>query len=131
MTGQSGEEVDRPTVLVVEDDENVRELIRMALAHTGCRLLLAGSAAEATAAADGHRIDLLLTDVVLPGATGTEVAAALLAENPAMHVIYVTGWQEHVALADVPEGSLVQKPFVLAELARTVTQALEEIRGEG
>ena len=64
MEGQRGKPDDRPTILVVEDDEQVRELIRKTLAQTGMRVLVAGSAAEATAAAEAERIDLLLTDVV-------------------------------------------------------------------
>ena len=64
------------------------------------------SAAEARAAAAGTHIDLLLTDVGLPRATGTELATELRAAQPALRVIYMTGWQEHNALADVPDGLL-------------------------
>ena len=124
MAGDSGAAADRTTILVVEDNENVRELILKALAPTGSHLLVAGSAAEAIAAAAGTHVDLLLTDVGLPGPSGTELATTLCAERPALRVIYMTGWQEHTALADVPDGVLLSKPFNLAELARVVANAL-------
>ena len=116
---------DRTTILVVEDDEAIRELVRKALAPLGTHVLLAGSAAEALAVAAGTHVDLLLTDVGLPGASGTELATELCAERPDLQVIYMTGWQEHVALADVPEGALLSKPFSLAELTRVVAGALD------
>ncbi len=108
---------DRTTILVVEDDETVRELVRKALAPLGTRVLVAGSATEALVAAAGTHIDLLLTDVGLPGASGTELATELRATQPALRVIYMTGWQEHNALADVPDGLLLSKPFDLAGVA--------------
>jgi len=115
---------DRTTILVVEDDETVRELVRKALARLGTRVLVAGSATEALEAAAGTHIDLLLTDVGLPGASGTELATELCATQPALRVIYMTGWQEHNALADVPDGLLLSKPFDLAGLQRAVADAL-------
>jgi CheY-like chemotaxis protein len=124
MVDQNGGAGDRTTILVVEDDEAVRELIRKALAPIGSRLVLAGSAAEAAAAAAGTHIDLLLTDVGLPGASGTELAAKLRAEQPALRVIYITGWHDHIALGDVPDGLLLRKPFDLAELTWVVASAL-------
>ena len=124
MTGDSGGTGDGTTILVVEDDEAVRELVRKALAPLGSRVFVAGSAAEAAAVAAGTRIDLLLTDVGLPGPSGTELATELCAAQPALRVIYMTGWQEHIALADVPDGLLLSKPFDLAELAQVVAGAL-------
>ena len=116
---------DRSTILVVEDDETVRELVRKALAPLGTHVLVAGSAAEALAAAAGTHIDLLLTDVGLPGASGTELATELCAEQPDLQVIYMTGWQEHLALPDIPAGALLSKPFNLVELTRVVAAALD------
>ena len=125
MAGQSSEARDRTTILVVEDDDAVRELIQKALAPGGSRLLVAGSAAHAAAAAAGTHVDLLLTDVDLPDGRGTDLAARLRAEQPDLRVIYMTGWQEHLALADIPEGVLLGKPFSLAELTRVVAGVLD------
>ena len=124
MAGEGGEAGERTTILVVEDDEGVRELITKALEPMGARLLVAASAAEAVEAAIGAHIDLLLTDVVLPGMSGTELAASLCVAQPALRVIYITGWEEHAALADVPDGGLLRKPFGLAELTSAVANAL-------
>jgi DNA-binding NtrC family response regulator len=113
------------TILLVEDDEAVRELIRKALTRIGSRLVVAGSAAEATAIAAEMHIDLLLTDVVLPGASGIDLAAVLLARQPRLGVIYMTGWEEHSALAAIPDGvPVLKKPFDLWELAQAVTTVL-------
>ena len=124
MAGQSGEEDDRATILVVEDEEAIRGLIRTVLAPTGVRVLLTGSAEEASAAATGTHIDLLLTDVVLPGASGKELATTLGDAQPGLKVIYMTGWREHVELIDVPDALVLSKPFQMKELARVVASAL-------
>ena len=117
---------DRTTILVVEDDETVRELVRKALAPLGTRVLVAGSAAEALAAAAGTHIDLLLTDVGLPGASGTELATELRAAQPDLRVIYMTGWQEHLRSRTSLTDVLLSKPFTLAELERAVADALDK-----
>jgi DNA-binding NtrC family response regulator len=117
MTGQT-------TILVVDDEDGIRDLIRTVLEPTGAQLLLAGSAEEAAAAAADAHIDLLLTDVTLPGASGTELATTLRTRQPALKVIYMTGWQEHVSLDDVPDALILNKPFELIELARFVAAAL-------
>ena len=125
MGGQRADAGAQTTILVVEDDEAVRELIQKTLAPIGSRLLVAGSAEEAALLAAEAEIDLLLTDVVLPGASGTELATWLLAEQPTLGVIYITGWEEHSALAGIPSGApLLRKPFDLWELAQSVTSAL-------
>jgi CheY-like chemotaxis protein len=127
MTTKPGAADDGRTVLVVEDDVAVRELIRKTLAPLGSRLLVAGSAVEAAALAAETHVDLLLTDVVLPGENGTVLALTLRADRPALRVIYMTGWHEHAALADIPDGfQLFRKPFDLSDLARAVTTALDD-----
>jgi CheY-like chemotaxis protein len=124
MAGDTDDGDDRTTILVVESNESVRELILKVLAPIGSRVLVAGSAAEAVAAAAGTHVDLLLTDVGLRGVSGTELATQLHAEQQDLRVIYMTGWQEHLALADIPEGALLSKPFNLAELKQAVAGAL-------
>jgi two-component system cell cycle sensor histidine kinase/response regulator CckA len=120
-----GEAGDQPTILLVEDDEAVRELIRKTLAPSGSRVLVAGSATEAHGVAAGTLIDLLLTDVVLPGASGIDLATKLRAEQPALRVIYITGWHDHSALADISDGDqLLKKPFDMSELALAVASEL-------
>jgi CheY-like chemotaxis protein len=116
---------DRPTILVVEDDATIRDLIRTVLARFDARLMLAGSAEEAAAAAAAEpHIDLLLTDVLLPGASGRELATTLRGTHPALRVIYITGWRENTALDGIPDAMILSKPFELKELARVVASAL-------
>jgi CheY-like chemotaxis protein len=125
MASQHDGSGDRSTILVVDDEVAIRELIRTVLAPTGARVLLAGSAQEAFAIAAGEaHIDLLLTDVVLPGKSGTALATTLHDAHPALTVIYMTGWREHTALDGVPDAMVLSKPFELKELARLVASAL-------
>jgi DNA-binding response OmpR family regulator len=127
MGGHRADAGAQTTILVVEDDEGVRDLIRKALAPIGARLLVAGSAADAVVLAADEHVDLLLADVVLPGASGPELAAQLRAARPTLQVIYITGWDDHSALAGVPEGvPLLKKPFDVWELAQAVTSALSK-----
>lgn len=116
---------DRTTILVVDDDATIRDLIRTVLAQFDARVLLAGSAEEAavSAATEPH-IDLLLTDVLLPGENGAELATTLHGTHPAVRVIYVTGWRDHAALDHVPDTMILTKPFEPKELARVVATAL-------
>jgi two-component system cell cycle sensor histidine kinase/response regulator CckA len=126
MSALRGGGGDPATVLVVEDSDAVRELVRLALEGTGLRILVAASGAEAVAAAARRGIDLLITDVVLPGMNGPELAKALRAEHPSLRVIYISGWYDHVAFPDVRDGLLLTKPFSLEELRRVVAEALED-----
>ena len=118
----------RETILLVEDEPQVRAVIRRVLTTYGYTILEApdGPAGLVIWEARGHEIDLLLTDVVMPrGMTGPDLAAALRRDRPHLRVIFMTGYQAEVDLdrigADAP---LLRKPFSLAELARTVEDTL-------
>jgi len=115
---------DRATVLVVEDDQSVLELIRLVLIRTGVRAFIAESAMEAAAIANEAHIDLLVTDVVLPGASGVELAALLRAERPSLRVLFITGWADPSELNDLADGMLLRKPFDVRDLERAVATAL-------
>ena len=109
------------TVLVVEDNEAVRELVHVALEGTGLRVLVAGSAAEALEAAVRRWIDVLVADVILPDATGPALAAALREDSPGLRVVYVSGWHDEPGFPDVSDGVLLEKPFSLDALRSAVT----------
>jgi len=118
------------TVLVVEDQPELRQLLALMLGHRGYRVLTAGDAEGALAVAERHdgNVDLLLTDVVLPGPSGRELADRLLAERPGTRVIYMSGYTDEVVLRHgVEEGSLtfVQKPFDEKTLLGKVRQLLD------
>jgi PAS domain S-box-containing protein len=114
------------TILLAEDEEDVRTLLCELLESHGHRVLEASSPANALVVADGFRghIDLLLTDVVMPGGTGRDLARELMARRPEMKVLYISGYPEHGAPNRVLENGVpfLPKPFtrdlLLAKLAQ-------------
>ena len=117
------------TVLVVEDEEAVRALARRVLTAKGYRVLDAASATEALKLADGgrRRLDLLVTDVVMPGMGGPALAEQLVAQQPGLRVLYISGYAEEAIRRQgtlAAGGALLEKPFTADELARRVRQAL-------
>ncbi|HTZ47926.1 MAG TPA: ATP-binding protein [Verrucomicrobiae bacterium] len=117
---------DSRTVLVVEDDNSVRELAGRFLDSAGFRVLAAKDGLEALQLATEHRasIGALLTDVVMPRMRGTELAARLTALNPDLKIIYMTGYLEHIEQIPRPTDSFfLEKPFSREALLRTVNDA--------
>ncbi len=117
------------TILVVEDEPGIRGLVRKILRRENYDVLEAGSGEEALteAAAQDVDIDLLLTDVMLPGIGGRELAESLTAGNPELKVVYVSGFtdDEGVRTGQFPPGSrFLQKPFTLSALVGIVKEAL-------
>ena len=117
------------TILVVEDAAEMREVTCEFLASYGYKVLKAGNAAEALAAADEHAgsIDLLITDVVMPGESGPKLAARVVQKRPGLKVLYVSGYTAnaivHHGLVD-PGIVLLQKPFSREGLGRKVREIL-------
>jgi PAS domain S-box-containing protein len=118
------------TVLVVEDEPEVRRLVEKLLRGKGYRVLTAGSPADAVALAQAHAtpIDLLLTDVIMPGMNGRELARVLAPERPQMRVLYMSGYadaamNQHGILP--PGTAFVSKPFTPDALARKVREVLD------
>ncbi|MBT9587023.1 PAS domain S-box protein [bacterium] len=121
------------TLLVVEDDESLRRLMARVLVSAGYTLLVArdGSEAQQVAAEHPHAIDLLLTDVVMPGMPGREVAEALLATRPHMKVLFMSGYTaDAVVRLGIDQGAIhfIQKPFSLVDLKRKVRSLLDDDR---
>ena len=118
------------TVLLAEDESGVRGPVRRMLLGHGFTVIEAADGAEALVAAAAHpgRIDLLLTDVVMPGIGGAELARRLRLSRPDLRILFMTGYSvEAVATHGVlaPESSLLQKPFTVGELIRRVREALQ------
>src|SRR6185436_5653653 len=88
------------TVLLVEDDENVRRITARILTTRGYTVLQAGDGAHALAMLEGYRdpVHLLITDVVLPKMGGRELAERVLARRPDIHVLYMSGYSDDVVL---------------------------------
>jgi PAS domain S-box-containing protein len=118
------------TILLVEDEAVVRELVRQILQATGYTVLEAASGEQALQLSSGHRgpIHLLLADVVLPGLSGPEVADRLASTHPESHVIYMSGYaQDTIQRYSVPAGRRIflQKPFTPTALLASVRGALD------
>jgi PAS domain S-box-containing protein len=118
------------TILLVEDEPAVRAVSRVALQRYGYRVIEAESAARAlevwTAAAPA--VDLLLTDLIMPGASGSQLAAELLARAPGLKVIYTSGYSPEAVdrqLRLEPGCTLLQKPYTIEDLAATVRRSLD------
>ena len=118
------------TVLLVEDEEIVREPTRRMLARHGYTVLAAANADEALAIVQGHpdEIDLLLTDVVMPGRSGRELSLDALEHRPTTRVLFMSGYSQDVIVHQgvLEEGvSLIEKPFSADDLLRKVRDVLD------
>jgi two-component system, cell cycle sensor histidine kinase and response regulator CckA len=117
-------------ILLVEDEAGVRQLSRRILERAGYRVLEASNGADAEIIFNDHAdaIDLLVTDVVMPGYGGPELLSRLQARAPALRVLYMSGYTEQSAAhkAGIDRGlPFVQKPFTAAEFVRHVRGALD------
>jgi two-component system cell cycle sensor histidine kinase/response regulator CckA len=118
------------TILVAEDEAPLRGVVRHALEQQGFTVLVAGSGHEAIELCGRHagRIDLLLTDVVMPGLGGRELAAWLAPLRPSMKVLYMSGYTDHaIANHDVGDAKMafLAKPFTPEALVRKVRETLD------
>jgi CheY-like chemotaxis protein len=119
------------TVLLVEDEESVRQLVRETLESKGYKVLEAdnGEAALRIVSNYSDKIDMLITDVVMPGMSGRELSARLCASRPQTKVLYLSGYTEdaigHEGVVD-PDTAFLQKPFTLQMLSRKVREVLGE-----
>jgi CheY-like chemotaxis protein len=118
------------TILLVEDDASVRILLRDALRKLGYRVIEAKQGLEACllASQELDRLDLLLTDMVMPGMGGRELAQHLLTIKPDLRVLFMSGFTDDVGiLAGHEQGTsgFLQKPFTPELLARTVRKILD------
>jgi CheY-like chemotaxis protein len=134
MVVETARAVSRPhaggqTVLLVEDSEGLRDLARRLLERQGYTVLAAGNAEEALQLFEHNaRIDVLLTDVVMPGASGPELTRQLIERRPELRVIYMSGYTEE---AIVHHGVLhsgvafLHKPFTSDTLGKKIREVLD------
>lgn len=118
------------TILITEDEAGVRDVAARFLARWGYRILTAESGASALALAEAEPgpIDLLLTDLVMPGMSGADLARALGARRAGLRVLFMSGYSHDVLERSPPPGAappLLRKPFTEADLVRGVREALD------
>jgi len=125
-SGAAGSE----TILVVDDEDVIRQMVAIVLDAEGYSVLEAASPAEALRVCDEFdgAIDLLITDVVMPGMNGAEVARRIAATRPGIAVLYLSGYTQGTlgnhGVSD-PEIHHLQKPFDGPELADAVREVLD------
>jgi PAS domain S-box-containing protein len=117
------------TVLLVEDEDSVRQLVRETLESRGYRVLEAanGQAGLALAASHPDPIHLVITDVIMPGLSGHELVQQLLPARPALKVLYLSGYAQDAfpsSTAVESQKTFLQKPFTLQSLSRKVREIL-------
>jgi len=113
------------TILLVEDEEGVRRVVETMLKRRGYTVLSSASSVDAIAVADGHlgAIDLLITDMVMPGMSGRKMAECLTERRPTMKVLFVSGYGD--SIGSQAGGAFLQKPFSTEELAVKVREVLQ------
>jgi two-component system, cell cycle sensor histidine kinase and response regulator CckA len=119
------------TILLVEDEPSVRKLVGTALRSYGYTVIEAADGREAVALADDREaIDVLLTDVVMPGMNGRELADQLTASRPGLKVLFTSGYPADVIDRPGPEKSAVayvEKPYLPDELAHKMRELLDPV----
>src|SRR5271167_2499972 len=121
----------KPIILLVEDECMVREVTREVLEHAGYQVLESGGAREALRLAVEHRgrIGLLLSDVVMPGMNGLDLARRIQRIQPRLKIVFMSGYADHAALHTAvrdPLSTYIQKPFTIDVLLARVAEALEK-----
>jgi len=117
------------TVLLVEDDEAVRAVARRALERYGYQVLTAPGGEEALRLAESHEgeVHLLLTDIMMPGMNGVEVAGRVLRVRPGIRIVYMSGYADQDLVGQgllQPGTHFLQKPFTPQELGTRVREIL-------
>ena len=117
------------TILLVEDEESVRQLVRDTLVAKGYHVIEGENGESGVAAATRHKgkIDLVITDVVMPGMGGREMIKHLAKVRPGARVLYLSGYTEDAIISDgsIESGTaFLQKPFTLQNLSRKVREVL-------
>ena len=120
--------VERPVVLLVDDEDALRALGRRILERHGFAVLEASSGADALRAArDASHLDVLVTDLTMPGLGGSELAARLVRDHRGLRVLFVSGCDRHELerVAETQPGALfLEKPFAPSSLVATLHDLL-------
>ncbi len=121
----------KETVLIAEDDNGVREQAERQLRDLGYRVLSAADGTQALAILEEHPVDLLFTDVIMPGGPdGPELARRALRAHPGLRVLYTSGYTENAIVRHgrlAPGVHLLEKPYQKTDLDRKIRDVLDEV----
>ena len=113
------------TILFAEDDTAVRDVVVEILSEKGFRVLVASDGYEAMRLLAEHHVDVLVTDIVMPGIDGVQLARQAKVMRPRIRVLFTTGYAERAAERDARhEGRVLFKPIHSADLAREIEALL-------
>ncbi len=123
----SGRRADMAQILLAEDDESLRKFLAAALVRAGHDVADFGDGAEAWEAMQGVAFDLLLTDIVMPGMDGIELAKRAAAVNGGLKIMFITGFAAvalHPSSGAPKQAKVLSKPFHLREIVAEVDRML-------
>jgi CheY-like chemotaxis protein len=123
------EDAPHGTVLVVEDEDAVRKVVVSALRHRGYTVLEAGDGPEALRVAGGHtgELNLLVTDEMMPGMRGTQLAAEMVSRRPGLRILFMSGYTDKVPAGPTFAGApstFIAKPFSHEHLLSAIAQLM-------
>jgi CheY-like chemotaxis protein len=125
VTKLTSETRDAETILIVEDQEATAQITRILLESWGYRVLEAHSGPEALdlLSVDGSAVQLVLTDVIMPGMSGPQLAAELLARRPDLRIVFMSGYPaDQLNQSDI---AFLPKPFNPSSLSRMIRKELD------
>ena len=122
---EAGIDTTNARILLVDDDNAVREVTRIILHDLGYQVIEAGSGGAALDLIEREAdLDLVIIDFAMPGMNGAEAARRIHVRRPTVPVLFITGYADRSAMSGIPEASIIRKPFVDDELANKVRLAL-------
>jgi two-component system cell cycle sensor histidine kinase/response regulator CckA len=120
------------TILIVDDDQMILSLIEEEISQYGYKPILAKNAAEALSLAEKEKVDLLLTDIMMPGTNGIDLAKQFVALNPKVKILFMSGYVcPSIAHQGIPESeyAFIQKPFAPNLLVKKMRKVLSGPNG--
>ena len=114
-------------MLLVEDNDHVRSFARDLLENLDCVVVAASDADEALKVLERRPVDLLFSDVVMPGKSGIELARVARKRDPSLPVLLASGYSEEVIGGGAREFEVLLKPFGAADVERGINTALEQV----
>jgi len=117
----------RLTVLLVEDNDHVRDFARDLLENMDCAVVTAADADEALSALESQPVDLLFSDVVMPGKSGVELAKIVRERDPALPILLASGYSEEVIGGAAKAFEVLMKPFGAVEIEQGINAAMTQV----